>query len=529
MSSTLKPRAGQIEFERGVDRHRLCALVARRQYGKTTICARIALKKMMRTPGHTVIFGSVKVELGKEMIRKEADELRRAIANLTVPTANLLDVVDDQGRSTKSLAADDFAELYQTTRLELRLYHSRTVYSRTKIVALTPDAVGETGDLILDEVGRAKRFPEVCEAMFPIISSNPNFRCLFATTFSPDDSHYSNDLLAYPVIADFPVNPKGNWYETELHVHVLRVSAYDAYADGVPLYDDDTGAPITPQQSRAAAQDKDAWDRNYGCIRTLGGTSACGSTQLDTAQRRGIGQCAFFQIQSDGDFDRALPNLTRLVTGGRLGLGWDLATTTNETSNPSSFSVIEEHGVELILRAIFIWKTAEYRVQLERARRIIETLRARKAGPPRALAIDATNERYFAAMAADELGTLLPVQLVVGSETVQVPGRDEKITTKQQTCGALVAELDDNHLWLPPEKYIRQDWRLVKKEKGQYVCIPDQDGRHGDTFDGARFALRALRNNAGAITSLAGITVGLAQTTRQQSTYRPRLRLPLKK
>jgi hypothetical protein len=44
-------------------------------------------------------------------------------------------------------------------------------------------------------------------------------------------------------------------------------------------------------------------------------------------------------------------------------------------------------------------------------------------------------------------------------------------------------ELDDNHLWLPSERYVREDWRLVKKEKGQFVCEPDSDGRHGDTFD----------------------------------------------
>jgi len=63
-----KPRAGQIEFERGVDLHRVTGLVARRQYGKTTIAARIALKKMMRIPGHTVVFGSVKLDLGREIV-----------------------------------------------------------------------------------------------------------------------------------------------------------------------------------------------------------------------------------------------------------------------------------------------------------------------------------------------------------------------------------------------------------------------------------------------------------------------------
>src|SRR5262249_34577644 len=34
---SFKVRAGQREFERGVEKHRVCGLLARRQYGKTTI------------------------------------------------------------------------------------------------------------------------------------------------------------------------------------------------------------------------------------------------------------------------------------------------------------------------------------------------------------------------------------------------------------------------------------------------------------------------------------------------------------
>ena len=58
--------------------------------------------------------------------------------------------------------------------------------------------------------------------------------------------------------------------------------------------------------------------------------------------------------------------------------------------------------------------------------------------------------------------------------------------------GMLVADLDDNKLTIPPERYIKEDWRLVKKEKGQFVCTPDVDGKHGDTFDGTKLGKRAL-------------------------------------
>ncbi len=511
MSGGFKIRAGQREFERGVEAHRIAGLLARRQYGKTTLAGRIALKKMMRTPGHTVVFGSVKLDLGREIVRKEAEAMQRAFGLLAgMAGAGVLQAVDaDKGAGKGSdkgeeWNADDWAELYEACRLEFRLWHDRTTYSRTKVVALTPAAVGETGDLILDEIGRVRNFREVWEAVSPIIASNPEFRCILTTTPPPDDTHYSFELLAPPIGAELGVNPMGNWYRSELGIWVLRITACDAFADGVPLYDDDTGKPISPEDARQRAHDKDAWDRNYGCKFVLGGTAACGLIQLDTAQRRGIGQCALLQIDNELEFDQALEVLRRLLGPGRVGLGWDLATTTSETSNPSALVVMEEHGVEYVARVALVWKTADPDVAVERVRRVVEVIREREeGGPARRLCVDATNERYFAQRVRKELQ--LAVELVIGSETIEVPGEQEAITMKQYLGGQLVAELDDNHLWLPAERYLREDWRLVRKEKGQFVCQPDGEGRHGDTFDGAKLALWGLRSTAGALESVEGI------------------------
>jgi len=496
-------RAGQREFEQGVRAHRVCGLLARRQYGKTTIASRIALRKMMKEPGHTVIFGSVKLDLGREIVRKESDALQKAFQLIAsqAKAANLsLELADSDGgkKLPVGLSADDFAELYEATRLEFRLYHSNSVYSRTKVVALTVDAVGETGDLVLDEVGRAKKFNEILEAMMPIISSNPEYRAIFTTTPPPDDTHPSFDLLAPPIGAELPINPKGNWYRSELGVWVLRITAEDAYADGIPLYDDDTGASISPDESRRRASDKDAWDRNYGCKFVVGGTGAVGLMQLDTAQRRGIGECQFFSINSDLDLGQALRWISDKLGPGRVGLGWDLATTTKQKSNPSSFAVVEERGVERIVRAVLNWKTADPDIALERARLIIQAVAARKeGGPARRLCEDATNERYFAQTVKKTLSGLLQVELVVASETIERPGNPEPITMKQYTGGLLVGELDDNHVLLPPERYVREDFRLVKKEKGDFVCEPDQEGRHGDTFDSVKLANYALIGKTG--------------------------------
>jgi hypothetical protein len=523
MSGALKMRAGQREFERGVDLHRITAFLTRRQFGKTTEAARISLKKMMRKPGHTVVFGSVKLDLGREIVRKESEQIQRAF-KLTAEAAksSLLKLADaGTGKEIESrkdagapLSLDDFAELYEAQRLEFRLYHSRSVYSRTKVVALTPDAVGETGDLILDEVGRVKKFREVWEAVKPIISSNPEFRCLLTTTPPPDDTHYSFELLSPPIGKELPICPKGNWYRSDLGVWVLRVTADDAYADGVMLYDDDTGAAITPEESRRRDPDKDAWDRNYGVKFVIGGSSVCGLIEIDTAQRRSLTdghRCGFFQVSDDMDFDVGLKFLQQNLGEGPVGIGVDWASSQKEGTNPTSVTVSEGEGEGEIQRVVLVWKASNPDLQRERLRRVVQTVNARpKGGRARKVAQDATGQQLFCRDVAKDLQGVVPVESVVMSESVELPAYDTPISKKTYLGDLYVAQLNDNRLTMPPERYIREDHRMPKKIKGLYVCEPASDGKHGDTFDSGKLASWALRRGGltKAIASGVGAYVG---------------------
>lgn len=501
----MKIRRGQESFIRGVQTKRIAGLLARRQYGKTTIAARIALLKMMKTPGHTVIFGSVKVDLGREIVRKESEAVQKAIASMMEPSQaeeKLLDVVDaTQGRSVLALKPDDFAEVYEAQRLEFRLYHSRSVYSRTKVVALTPAAVGETGDLICDEIGRVRNWRECWEAVKPIISSNPFFRCMLTTTPPPDDGHYSFELLAPPIGMEFNPNPEGNWYKSDLGVNVLRIDAYDAYADGIPLYDDETGKPISPDEARAKEHDKEAFDRNYLVRFILGGTSAVGLLQLDAAQQRGIKECACIVVHASEDFERGLKFLQEKLGPGKVGIGVDLATTEKATSNPTSVTVMEDRGVEKIARLTLVWKTADPAVAKDRFKRLVKTINTRmlpdrtRPGRARMMKVDATNERYFATEIQRELRAEVPVDLVIQSETIERPGKDP-INRKAFLGAQLVGALDDNQLTLPPERYIKTDFRLVKRDRGTFVAELGPNGEHGDTFDSHKLALDALVSSA---------------------------------
>lgn len=491
-------RLYQSEVLRAIAIYRFFCLIWRRQGGKSTTLSELAVSAMLGHSGLTVIYASASLLLGREIVFKQSQLMAATFRRLA---GRRMEAVDSRtGKALPQTGSDPFdpdalAECFEAQRLEFRIRHDATTVSRTQVIAPNPaTARGWTGWVFLDEFGFIRDFRDLWEAVEPIISTDKSFRMIMATTPPADDSHYSYELTASEPGAVFPVNPSGNWYESQGRVRVHRVDIFDAHAAGVKLFDLRSGRELTPEEHFAAADDKDAWRRNYKCEHVLGGTSACSLLALDAAQARGIGKCACFVIDTDTDFDRALLWLADHAGSGPIGLGLDPATTEKETSNPTALAVAEEHGNETIFRAIFVWKTSDPEAAFERVFRVIETLARRPAASrPRRLCVDATNERYFAAALRTRLGGIMPVELIVGSERREMPGH-EPMTAKQYLGSRLVAELEDNHITAPPERYIREDWRLVKRERGQFTCEADARGRHADTFDAAKNALEALRS-----------------------------------
>lgn len=308
----MKRRAYQLAALTGVRKHRSFFLLWRRQGGKSTTLAAAALDEMMAVPGRLVTYASASLLLGREIVLKESEVLQRAIAefrDLARGNELKLETADAQTHKAlpASLSADDFAELFESQRLEFRLWHDSTVFSRTQVIAPNPaTARGWSGTVMLDEFGFIRDFRDLWEAVEPIISSNADFKFVGATTPPKDDSHYSYELTAPALDAEFPASASGNWYTSEAGELVHRVDIHDAYAAGQKLFDRRTGKELSPEEHYARAEDKDAWRRNYKVQHVLGGTSAVGLLTLDTAQRRGVGQCAHFPIETDLDLDVAL-------------------------------------------------------------------------------------------------------------------------------------------------------------------------------------------------------------------------------
>jgi hypothetical protein len=268
-----------------------------RQRGKSHLLASQAMDWMMEEAGILVTFISASIVLGTEVLLKEASiwskmlDMMRAAAD----QANLKLTTTADG-----LDFDAVCDLFEHSKLETKLWHSNTICSRSRVIAPNPDtAVGWTGHIIGDEVGRWPNAQAVMEAVSPFMSSNPKFSLRYATTPPPDDKHYTYEQFIPPADHEFKLNPRGNWYRSASGIMCHRVDVWDGAAAGVSLFDDDTGAPVTPEESRKKASDKQAWDRNFALQFIIGGTAAVSPSAIVRAMEIGTGVCCGVNITEE--------------------------------------------------------------------------------------------------------------------------------------------------------------------------------------------------------------------------------------
>jgi hypothetical protein len=190
------------------------------------------------------------------------------------------------------------------------------------------------------------------------------------------------------------------------------------------------------------------------------------------------------------------------LAGGRLGVGGDIATTTNKKSNPSALAVIEEYNSTFYVRALVRWKTADpdvWEAMLREAVTLPSAMRARR------VCLDATSEKFFAKGQQRRLSGTVPVELVVASENTTYLG--EKMLFKIYLGNLLINTLDNNHLALPDERWLASDLRSVTRDRGSFVYQLAEDGGHADCFVAIALGLHALKGAGGPATA-AGAQVG---------------------
>lgn len=187
-----------------------------------------------------------------------------------------------------------------------------------------------------------------------------------------------------------------------------------------------------------------------------------------------------------------------LVEHSTLGLGLDVATTEKEKSNPSSLALVEKVGLDFVERLLLRWKTNDPAVTRAIIQAVLMRIAPRRV---RKLCIDATSERFFAADLKRDLGSMVPTDLVVSSENHTYLG--EEMTFKVYLGNLLVNTMEDGHFAMADEVWIKDDFRLVKRDRGSFSAEVDSAGNHADTFDASKLALHGIIGPGGPASALA--------------------------
>jgi phage FluMu gp28-like protein len=233
-----------------------------RQIGKSFTLAAWAVDRLLTRPGRLVTVLSNSRDNGAEFVAKCAE------------VCNTLGVVFESQDESPSVD-------YENMRMEVRI----TVKGKTgriKVLAANPrTARGFSGDLILDEFAFHESSNAIWEAAEPILSSNPDFLCRIASTGNGKHNMF------YRMTAGAG-NDDGKAFTSMAGFKVCRVTRTAAHRMGVKIYDPNTRKPITPEQARAQALDKRAYDQNYECQFNDENTCLLTHELIQAAERAGI-------------------------------------------------------------------------------------------------------------------------------------------------------------------------------------------------------------------------------------------------
>lgn len=512
-------RAYQLQAFWAFKRLRRYLMFWLRQGGKTTTLSKQSLLEMAEHLGCLITFVSCSLNIGSEFVEKEAKAFHDIIALLRAMAAEKdkklvigyrPNATSDHEDNFKVLADDcpweNIADCLEQSRFELRLWHSNTVCSRTKVIAANiATARSWSGSVKFDEIAFIRDLKTFLAEIEPIFSTQPHFNLIMATTPPPDYAHYAYELLtAEDGKEDFPLSPEGNWFKNRAGLWVHRVTIDDAAASGRKIWDadDPDGREITPDESRAQTLDKDGWDRSNRLKRPTVGTSACSPLALDHAQRRGLNRS--LAMEWTGTATEGLPwaeILAALKGAKEVALGQDLASTEGKKSNPASLALTVKDG--LGFRAPFItwWKTADERITEGRILHVAMGLMA--AGiRVKNVNLDATNERLFAtALRRKLLGLGIPCRLCIGSELVLHQGA--KVTLKTYTGSQLANAIEAGLAELPFDRYLYNDFMRPVRTPGGFDCPVGPNGEHGDTFDATKLSFLEWHKPGGTVQAAA--------------------------
>jgi phage FluMu gp28-like protein len=211
-----------------------------RQIGKSYVLAAWAVDRLLKNPGRLVTVLSNSRDNGAEFVLKCAEICRKLGQEYQL---------DETSASTP----------LEDMRMEVRITRKGET-GRIKVLAANPrTARGFSGDLILDEFAFHEDSAAIWEAAEPILASNRNFRCRIASTGNGKHNMF------YRMASGLGPN-NGTLFTSANGFKVSRVTRTSAWEQGVKIYDlKNSRHSLTPEEARAQALDKRAYDQNYEC------------------------------------------------------------------------------------------------------------------------------------------------------------------------------------------------------------------------------------------------------------------------
>lgn len=198
------------------------------------------------------------------------------------------------------------------------------------------------------------------------------------------------------------------------------------------------------------------------------------------------------------------------LTSGPVGVGFDIATTDGEHSNPASITVTQEVAGILYERLVLSWKTRDEAVAEAMILTVMLDLCDVRGIVIKGLSIDASNESFFAQRlvkvirnALSRRGRSCKFHLIKGNESLTF--QNQTLPAKEMMGSLYVNAHTDGSIASPEAAFIKEDRRLVQRCKGKFITLTGKGGKHGDTFDSGKHARWALLSSGAAVAEAVGV------------------------
>lgn len=426
-----------------------------RQIGKSFVLAAWAVDRLLTRPGRLVTVLSNSKDNGSEFALKCA-EVCRALG--------------------VAMESADYSGIeYDDMRFEISIT-VKGKKGRIKVLAANPrTARGFSGDLILDEFAFHEDSYAIWEAAEPILSSNPDYLCRIASTLNGTRNMF------YRMVTD-------GFFK------LSKVRRSDAYQMGVKIYDANTRQPITPEQARAQALDKAAYDQNYECIASSETAALLTHDLINQAEwDEGV-------LCEQEWSDKALEKLR--ASEGPLYAGCDVARRVDFSFVP----VAEKKGEEWRVLACLRMRQMRLPDQQRKLDQVLELPKFRR------LAIDMTGiglglfeytqEKHGGKIIGIDFSTSVPATKRIQAEGRKAPN----VRVTEAMAVDLLGCYEDRRMHHPCDAIMRDDLR-----KPERITTP-----------GGRVSIAATRDEAGHADHFWGLALMVHAGSAPFSTFIPR-------